>query len=222
MGLTKALVSWSSGKDSAWVLQRMRESGDYEIAGLVTTLNQQHDRVSIHGVARALLEAQIKAVGIPLWPVTLPDPCSNEQYEMAMSALYARARAEEITVIAFGDLFLEDVRKYREEHFNGSGIQPIFPLWKQPTTDLLREMLIAGVRATIVSVDTTQLSTEFAGRNLDSTLLEELPAHVDACGENGEFHTFVHAGPFFRQPITIHRGATVVRDRFAYADLTLA
>ncbi len=217
--LIPTLVSWSSGKDSAWMLHCLRRSGEYQIAGLLTTLNSAFDRVAMHGVSRALLDAQAEAAGLPLWPVPLPWPCSNQHYEAAMAAACARAVAEGIEAVAFGDLFLEDIRAYREARLLGTGLRPVFPLWKQPTGPLLREMLDAGVKACIVSLDPAQMPSHFIGRDLDLDLLAELPPHVDPCGENGEFHTFVYDGPFFRHPIAIERRGSVLRDGFLFADL---
>lgn len=220
--LVSALVSWSSGKDSAWMLHRLRQSGNYEIVGLLTTLNSAFDRVAMHGVSRELLAAQAEAAGLPLWPVPLPWPCSNEHYEAAMAEACARAVAERVEVVAFGDLFLEDVRAYRENRLLDSGLRPIFPLWKEPTGLLLREMLATGVKACIVTLDPAKMPSHFIGRDLDLELLSELPPHIDPCGENGEFHTFVYDGPFFRHPIPIEKRGSVSRDGFLFADIVLA
>src|SRR6185437_10404848 len=171
----KALISWSSGKDSAWMLHMLRQSGEYEIAGLLTTMNAAFDRVAMHGTRRTVLEAQADAAGLPLQTIPLPWPCSNEQYEAAMRAACAEAVAEGIEAIAFGDLFLEDVRAYREEKLKGTGLTPVFPLWGLPTDTLAREMLAGGVRARIVCVDPTKLPREFAGRDLDASVLDAMP-----------------------------------------------
>jgi uncharacterized protein (TIGR00290 family) len=217
----KALVSWSSGKDSAWMLHRMRESGEYEIAGLLTTMNAAFDRVAMHGTRRALLEAQANAAGVPLRTVPLPWPCSNEQYEAAMGEACAKAVAEGIEVIAFGDLFLEDVRRYREEKLAESGLTPVFPLWGLPTDALVREMLASGLRARIVCVDPQKLPKEFAGRDLDEAVLAAMPADVDPCAERGEFHTMAYAGPMFRAAIPVESGEVIERDGFVFADVRI-
>lgn len=217
----KVLVSWSSGKDSAWALHRMRESGEYEIAGLLTTMNAEFDRVAMHGTRRLLVEAQARAAGVPLRTVPLPWPCSNEQYEAAMRDACAQAVADGVEAIAFGDLFLEDVRKYREEKLAGTGLAPVFPLWGLPTGELVREMLAGGLRARIVCLDPRKLPREFAGRELDEELVAALPADIDPCAERGEFHTVAYAGPMFREPIPIESGEVVERDGFVFADVRL-
>jgi uncharacterized protein (TIGR00290 family) len=215
----KALISWSSGKDSAWTLHLLRQSGEYEIAGLLTTMNAAFDRVAMHGTRRELVEAQAEAAGLPLITVPLPWPCSNEQYEASMREACAQAVAEGIEVMVFGDLFLEDVRRYREDKLAGSGLTPVFPVWGSPTRALVREMLAAGVKARIVCVDPKQLPREFAGRDLDEALLEAMPEGVDPCAERGEFHTVAYAGPMFRRPISIESGEVVERDGFVFADV---
>lgn len=215
----KALISWSSGKDSAWTLHILRQSGEYEIAGLLTTMNAEFDRVAMHDTRRELVEAQAEAAELPLVTVPLPWPCSNEQYEAAMRDACARAVADGVEVIAFGDLFLEDVRKYREDKLAGSGLTPIFPLWGRPTRALVWEMLAAGMKARIVCVDPKKMPKEFAGRDLDEALLDAMPEDADPCAENGEFHTVAYAGPMFRHPIPVESGETVERDGFVFADL---
>jgi uncharacterized protein (TIGR00290 family) len=220
--VTKVLVSWSSGKDSAWALHQLRQSGEYEIAGLLTTLNTAFDRVAMHGTRREVLEAQAEAAGLPLWTVPLPWPCSNAEYEAAMSTVCERAVSEGIEAIAFGDLFLEDVRRYREDRLAGTGLQPIFPLWGTDTAELVRTMLHAGVRARIVCVDPKKLPKEFAGCDLDESLLAMFSPEIDQCAENGEFHTCAYAGPMFRKPIAIESGEVVERDGFVFADVKLA
>jgi uncharacterized protein (TIGR00290 family) len=217
----KALVSWSSGKDSAWALHMLRRQGEYDVAGLVTTVNEQASRVAMHAVRTDLLARQAAAAGVPLWSVGIPHPCSNDQYEAAMTTVVRRAQREGIEAFAFGDLFLQDVRRYRETRLEGSGIAPIFPLWMQPTDDLAREMLAMGVRATLTCVDPRKLDRSFAGRELTPDLLRELPPDVDPCGENGEFHTFVHDGPMFRHAIDVAVGEVVEREGFVFADLTV-
>lgn len=216
---TKILLSWSSGKDSAWALHVLRQRDDIEIAGLLTTINQQFQRVAMHGTRHALLAAQVKAIGLPLWEVPLPWPCSNEQYEQAMATACSLAVKQGISGIAFGDLFLEDVRRYREDKLRGTGLQPLFPIWGLDTRELIMAMIDAGLRARIVCLDPTKISADFAGRDLDRNLISHLPAGVDPCGENGEFHTFAHAGPMFSEPILIESGETVTRDGFVFADV---
>ena len=215
----KALLAWSSGKDSAWTLHVLRAQNEVEVVGLLTTINQASDRVAMHAVRTELLRAQADAAGLPLWPVPIPWPCSNAEYEGAMAAAMARAGADGITHVAFGDLFLEDVRRYREERLAPTGVAPLFPLWGTPTDALARRMVEAGLRARLTCVDPQRLDSRFAGRDFDAELLAELPATVDPCGERGEFHTFAHAGPMFRHPVAIRTGEVVARDGFVFADL---
>lgn len=216
----RVLLSWSSGKDSAWALQMLRQSDQVEVVGLLTTLNGEFDRVAMHAVRRGLLEAQAERAGIPLQTVPLPWPCSNNAYEAAFRSSLAEARERlGATHIAFGDLFLEDVRAYRERLLTGSGFEPLFPLWREPTADLALRMISSGVRAVITCVDPKQLPASFAGRSFDLALLNDLPAGVDWCGETGEFHTFVCDGPMFSSPIAVEAGELVERDGFIFADL---
>ena len=215
----KALLSWSSGKDSAWTLHVLRQKGEVEVAALLTTMNAPHDRVAMHGVRSELLRLQAEAAGVPLWPIPIPWPCTNADYEAAMSGAFVRARAAGITVAAFGDLFLEDIRRYREARLSGTGLQPVFPLWNLPTAALAREMIAAGLRARLTCIDSKQLAPAFAGREFDAALIEALPATVDPCGERGEFHTFAYAGPMFQAPVGIRSGEVVQRDDFVFADL---
>ncbi|HEY0466540.1 MAG TPA: hypothetical protein VGC79_20165 [Polyangiaceae bacterium] len=215
----KVLLSWSSGKDSAWALHTLRQRTDLEIVGLLTTLNESADRVAMHAVRSQLLRAQAAALGLPLHALGIPSPCSNEQYEAVMSAAIARAQADGVTAIAFGDLFLEDIRRYRVEKLLGTGIEPLFPIWGIPTDRLAREMIAGGLRARLTCVDPKQLAPSFVGREFDSALLGELPPGVDPCGERGEFHTFAYAGPMFSAPIAIQSGEVVTRDGFVFADL---
>jgi len=212
------LLSWSSGKDSAWALHVLRKQG-VKIAGLLTTLNAEFNRVAMHGVRQELLQAQARAAGLPLWEVPLPWPCSNEQYEALMSQAMGRARREGIQTVAFGDLFLEDIRAYREQKMALVGMKCQFPLWGINTRALAHEMIAGGLRAKLVCVDTKQLDVRFAGREYDAVLLDELPPGVDPCGERGEFHTFAWAGPMFGTPLSLKSGETVVRDGFAFADV---
>ncbi|MBI2060903.1 MAG: adenine nucleotide alpha hydrolase [Nitrospirae bacterium] len=215
----KILLSWSSGKDSAWTLHVLRQSGEFQIAGLLTTVNEAFDRVAMHAVRRELLEAQAASAGLPLWPVPLPWPCPNEEYESRMRTACERAVREGIEGVAFGDLFLEDVRRYREEQLAGTGLQPVFPLWQIPTDRLARDMISGGLRARLTCIDPKVLSAAFAGREFDSALLSDFPAGVDPCGEKGEFHSFAYAGPMFREPVSIRSGEVVERDGFVFADL---
>jgi len=220
--MKRILVSWSSGKDCAWALHLLRRQSGIEIVALLTTINSEFDRVAMHGTRRALLEAQASAAGIPLWKVPLPWPCSNEEYESRMSALCARAIAEGVQAMAFGDLFLADIRAYREKQLAGTGIEPLFPVWQIPTAELARTMIASGLRAKITCVDPRVLSPEFVGRDFDSQFLADLPPTIDPCGENGEFHSFVYDGPGFRRPIDVSVGELVERDGFVFADLALA
>jgi uncharacterized protein (TIGR00290 family) len=220
--LSKLLLSWSSGKDSAWALHCLRRDGAWEIAGLLTTVNVAFDRVAMHSTRRALLEAQARAAGLPLHVVPLPWPCSNEQYEAAMRIACDDALAGGVEAMAFGDLFLEDVRRYREERLAGTGLQPVFPVWGLDTGRLAEEMIDSGLRARIVCVDAKKLPAEFAGRDFDRDFLRDLPAGVDPCGENGEFHSAVYAGPMFHEPISIESGEVVERDGFVFADVRVA
>ena len=220
--MTRVLLSWSSGKDSAWALHRLRKQPEIEIVGLLTTLNAEFDRVAMHGTRRAVLEAQAAAARLPLWIIPLPWPCSNEVYEQRMSEACRRAIDEHIDAIAFGDLFLADVRAYREKQLEGAGLEPIFPLWEIPTAQLAREMIAAGLRAKIACVDTKQLDGSFAGRDFDLDLLRDLPAGIDPCGERGEFHTCAFAGPMFAEPVRLEPGETVNRDGFVFADFEVA
>lgn len=220
MARPSALLSWSSGKDSAWALHVLRQQGDLQIVGLVTTINEAADRVAMHAVRRSLLEMQAEAAGVPLWTVPIPHPCSNEHYEAAMERVIERARAEGIVAFAFGDLFLEEIRRYREDRLAGTGLRPVFPLWMRPTDVLAREMLGAGLRAVITCVDPTKLPASFAGRVFSPALLPDLPSDVDPCGENGEFHTFAFAGPMFDRAVEVRVGEVIEREGFVFADVT--
>jgi uncharacterized protein (TIGR00290 family) len=236
--MPRVLLSWSSGKDSAWSLYRLLQEPPVEVVGLLTTVNAAHDRVAMHAVRRDLLQRQAEATGLPLWTVELPYPCSNEQYESLMAVQVVRARDEGVDAIAFGDLFLTDVRAYRERQMAGSGIELRFPLWlpgaadearadaapeatryRQCSLALALEMQAAGLRAWITCVDPRALDASFAGREWDAAFLRDLPPHVDPCGENGEFHSFVFAGPMLRRPVAAQPGEVVERDGFVFADL---
>lgn len=215
----KALIAWSSGKDSAWALHEIRRGGDYDVVGALTTITDTFRRVSMHGVRQELLTAQLAAAGLPANLVHIPYPCPNEVYEARMTAALVDVKRAGVTHMIFGDLFLEDVRAYREQKLAGTGITPVFPLWQRPTDRLARDMIDAGVETYLVCVDLKQISKTFAGRRFDHTMLTELPAIADPCGENGEFHSCVVAGPMLSGGIPVELGEIVERDGFAYADL---
>jgi uncharacterized protein (TIGR00290 family) len=218
--MKRSLLSWSSGKDSAWSLHVLRQQNEYEVVGLLTTFNQEANRVAMHAVRRSLVEAQAKAVGIPLWDVDLPWPCSNSDYERIMKEKCKDAVQAGIECIAFGDLFLTDIRAYREKQLENSGLQPIFPVWGMPTREFARSMIKSGVGAKLTCVDPKLLAPEFVGREFDEQLLSEFPPDIDPCGENGEFHTFVYAGPMFQHDLSVVVGEIVSRDGFVFADLS--
>jgi uncharacterized protein (TIGR00290 family) len=213
------LISWSSGKDSAWLVHVLRQTDEFELAGILTTVNEKYARVAMHAVRVELLEAQADALGLPLWKVPIPSPCPNEVYERAMAAAVQRAVAEGFTHIAFGDLFLEDIRRYREDKLAGTGLTPIFPLFGVDTARLAREMIAGGLKARLTCVNPNVLDRKFAGREFDASFLDELPSSVDPCGERGEFHSFAYAGPMFTKPISITSGEIVERDGFVFADV---
>ena len=215
----KTLIAWSSGKDSAWALHEARKSGDYDIVGALTTVTDSFGRVSMHGVREELLMAQIAAAGLDPIIVRIPYPCPNEVYEREMGKAIEDAKARGVTHIIFGDLFLEDIRAYREKQLAGTGITPVFPIWLKPTDQLAREMIDAGLEAHLAVVDLKKLPASFAGRRFESGLLGDLPTEIDPCGENGEFHSFVSAGPMLSRKIPVRVGETVERDGFAFADL---
>ena len=215
----KILLSWSSGKDSAWALHLLNQQHPGAVQALLTTINEAYDRVAMHGVRVALLQAQADAAGLPLWQVPIPNQCTNEIYESKMRDACARAVAEGFTHVAFGDLFLEDIRRYRVEKLEGTGLTPLFPVWQIPTPELARTMIASGLRARLSVVDTRKLDGSFAGRDFDASLLADLPASVDPCGENGEFHSCVYAGPMFRAPIAVDVGEEVRRDPFVFRDI---
>lgn len=215
----RVLLSWSSGKDSAWTLHMLRKESDVEILGLLTTVNTTLGRVAMHSTRLALLAAQARAVGLPLYVVPLPWPCSNEVYERAMRGAIEDGLRRGATHVAFGDLFLEDIRAYRTRQLQGSGLEPLFPIWHEPTEALARRMVDSGVEAVLTCVDPTKLPRSFAGRRFDHALLDDLPQGVDPCGEHGEFHTCVLAGPMFRASLHIRVGEVVDRDGFCFADL---
>jgi uncharacterized protein (TIGR00290 family) len=217
--VTKVALSWSSGKDSTWTLHLLRQMPDVQVVALITTFNSAANRVAMHAVRRHLVEAQAERTGIPLWAVELPWPCSNLNYEEQMHSVCGRATAEGITAIAFGDLFLQDIRDYRVSQLQGTGLEPLFPVWQIPTEQLGRDMIAAGLKAKITCVDPSKLVKSFVGRDYDIEFLRSLPAGIDRCGENGEFHTFVYDAPVFSQPIRVQSGEVVERDGFVFADL---
>jgi uncharacterized protein (TIGR00290 family) len=221
--MKKILMSWSGGKDSAWALHVLRSTekfkNEFEVAGLLTTVNERFGRVAIHGFREELLDRQAAAAELPLWRVPLPFPCSNEEYESRMSVVCERAVREGLAGIAFGDLFLEEIRAYRVAKLAGTGLEPIFPIWGIPTDKLAAEMMAGGLQARLTCVDPRKVPAEFAGRAWDATLLQELPSEVDPCGENGEFHSFAFAGPMFREAIPVVAGERVERDGFCYAEM---
>jgi uncharacterized protein (TIGR00290 family) len=220
--MKRTLLSWSSGKDSAWSLYLLQQQGECDVVGLLTTFNQAANRVAMHAVRRSLVEAQAAAAGIPLWDVDLPWPCSNADYECIMREACQGAVRQGIEHIAFGDLFLTDIRAYREKQLQNSGLQPLFPVWGLSTRELAHAMIKSGVRAKLTCVDPKLVAREFVGREFDERLLSDLPPNVDSCGENGEFHTFVYAGPMFNQPLPVEVGEIVERDGFVFADLNLS
>jgi len=219
--MRKTLVSWSSGKDSAWLVHVLRSQGDIEIGALMTTINEPAQRVAMHAVRVDLLEAQAIALGLPLWKIPIPSPCPNDAYECAMAGAVGRAVGEGFTHVAFGDLFLQDIRRYREERLAGTGLTPIFPLFGADTAALAREMIGGGLRARITCLNPKVLDRSFAGREFDAAFLDDLPPEIDPCGERGEFHTCSYGGPMFRHAVPIETGITIERDGFVFTDLTL-
>jgi len=216
-----AWLAWSSGKDSAWALHEARRQGQVEIVGLLTVLTEPFGRVSVHAVREEVLRAQADAVGLPLHRVVVPSPCSNAIYEQAMAGAMEATRRQGVTHMVFGDLFLEDVRQYRQRHLAPVGIEPLFPLWGRPTPALAREMIAGGLEAYVTCVDPAKVPAAMAGRRFDDALLDKLPQGVDPCAENGEFHTCVVGGPMFRRPVPVRPGEIVHRDGFVFADLLL-
>ena len=217
----KTLVSWSSGKDSAWLVHVLRQRGDIEIGAVLTTINEAFGRVAMHAVRTELLEAQAEALELPLWTAPIPFPCPNDAYERAMARVVERAVAAGFTHVAFGDLFLEDVRRYREDRLAGTGLTPLFPLFGADTPALAREMIAAGLGAILTCIDPKVLDPSFAGREFDARLLDDLPPSVDPCGERGEFHSVAYRGPMFRRPIPVEQGAVVERAGYVFADVLL-
>lgn len=215
----KALIAWSSGKDSAWALHTVRQAGEVEVVGLLTTVTTEFERVSMHAVRETLLDQQAEMLGLPCHKVRIPWPCPNERYESEMARALGEARTAGVSRVVFGDLFLADVRAYREAKLAGTGIEPVFPLWGRDTSRLAREMLAGGLEATLTCIDPRCLDRSFAGRVFDEKLLAALPSGVDPCGENGEFHTFVSSGPMFRAPLEVVVGEVVEREGFVFADV---
>jgi uncharacterized protein (TIGR00290 family) len=216
----KVLVSWSGGKDSAYALHELVQANGYEIAALLTTLTAGYERISMHGVRRALLERQAESLRYPLEQMLIPQQCTNEEYERLMGTALMKYSSLGVSGVVFGDLFLEDVRNYREERLGGIGMHGIFPIWGMDTSQLAQDFIARGFRAIVVCVDTEVLDGEYAGREYDRQFLADLPAGIDPCGENGEFHTFVYDGPLFSWSIKLEKGERVLRDdRFYYCDL---
>lgn len=215
----KIIVSWSSGKDSAWMLHQLLQDPAWEVVGLFTTLNQEAERIAIHGVRAELLRQQAHAIGLPLSEIGLPFPCDNASYEAAVGAFLGEQKKLGIEAVAFGDLFLDDIRQYRERQLVGTGLEPVFPIWRLPTERLAREMIAAGFRATVTCIDSRKLPVAFVGREYDEAFLNDLPDGIDPCGENGEFHTFVHDGPILREPVQFRRGEIRESDGFVFLDL---
>jgi uncharacterized protein (TIGR00290 family) len=220
--MCKCLASWSSGKDSAWLVHVLRRTPGVQVGALLTTINESAQRVAMHAVRVDVLQAQADALGLPLWRVPIPSPCPNEVYEQAMAAAVKHAVDEGFSHVAFGDLYLEDVRRYREERLTGSGLEPLFPLFGSDTMRLAREMIAAGLRARLTCIDPNVLDRSFAGREFDVSLIADLPATVDPCGERGEFHTCAYDGPMFHRPIPIQTGMVVERDGFVFSDLYIS
>jgi len=219
VGKKKTLLSWSSGKDSAWTLYQLQQDSGVELVGLVTTVNQTHQRVAMHAVRVALLEQQAVAANLPLHIIDIPHPCSNEEYEKSMTSFFESIEGMGITHMAFGDLYLEDIRQYRVDSLKKTGLKPLFPLWLKPTHQLAQDMLLGGLKTRITCVDPKQLPASFTGREFNQQFLDDLPEGVDPCGENGEFHSFAYAGPMFKSAIHFSQGDVVERDGFVFADL---
>jgi len=218
----KTLMSWSSGKDSAWALHTLRQDPTIDLVGLFCSVNKEFERVAMHGVRLELLERQAKSLDLPLEVIEIPFPCSNSDYEETMGAFVERAKAENIENFAFGDLFLKDIRQYREEKLKGTGISPLFPIWGIPTDQLIREMLAGGLKTMVTCIDPKQISEDFVGKERNADFLAILPENVDPCGEKGEFHSFAFDGPMFNEKIDIRVGDIVHRDGFVFADILSA
>ena len=218
---TRTLLSWSSGKDSAWALHILQQSNDIEVIGLFTTINRVHRRVAMHAVSDRMLRAQARAIGLPLQELKIPYPCSDAEYAGVMERFLAEATTQGIKKIAFGDLALEDIRRYREEKMRHTGIEPLFPIWGTPTNVLSKKLIEAGFRMIVTCIDPRSVPRKLIGREYDELFLEELPEGVDPCGENGEFHTFVFDGPIFKEPLQVRPGRIVERDGFTFTDVLL-
>ncbi|WP_024544883.1 ATP-binding domain-containing protein [Picosynechococcus sp. NKBG15041c] len=218
----KILMSWSSGKDSAWALYTLQQNPDFEVVGLFCTINKEFDRISMHGVRIELLQKQAESLDLPLEIIEIPYPCRNIEYEKIMGDFVERVKSNGVEYFAFGDLFLEDVRNYREEKLKGSGIQPIFPIWGIPTEKISREMVKNGLKTITICVDSKRIPDKFLGKIFDDNFLDALPETIDPCGENGEFHTFVYDAPMFKKPIEITIGERFARENFVYVDILLA
>lgn len=215
----KTLLSWSSGKDSAWTLHVLRQQQDIEVVGIFCTYNKKFERGAMHAVRNELICQQAERIGLPLHLIPIPDPCSDSEYRTIVGEFIEQVKIQQIDCIAFGDLYLEDVRRYREENLAGTGITPLFPLWEIPTDELSRDMVKSGLRAIITCIDPKYLSADFAGREYDNVFLKQIPDHIDPCGENGEFHSFTYAGPMFNEKVNIRVGETVTRDGFVFTDV---
>jgi uncharacterized protein (TIGR00290 family) len=215
----KAIMSWSTGKESAFALHQIRQNGEVEIVAVMTTISSAFDRVSMHGVREVLLDRQTEALGLPCWKISIPSPCPNEVYEREMASMLDQARRDGVTHVVFGDIFLEDLRAYREKRLAEVGMIAVFPLWKRDTKALAGEMIASGLRATITCIDPRKLHRSFAGRTFDDGFVADLPSGVDPCGENGEFHSFAWAGPMFDKTIPVATGEVVERDGFVFADV---
>ena len=215
----KTLLSWSSGKDSAWALHVLRQQQDIEVVGLFCTFNMKFDRGAMHAVRIELISQQAKNLGLPLELIPIPDPCSDSEYKTIMADFIDQVKSQGIDTIAFGDLFLEEIRSYREESLAGTGITPLFPLWGIPTDELSKEMVNSGLRAKITCIDPRYLPAEFAGHEYDSTFLQQIPDTIDPCGEKGEFHSFAYDGPMFKNKLNVCVGETVTRGGFVYTDI---
>lgn len=221
MSKQKVLFTWSGGKDSAMALYELRKNPDYEICALLTTVTEDYDRISMHGVRSVLLEQQAASLGLPLEKILISKNASNEEFESKMSSVLQRYKSEGISLVAFGDIFLEDLRKYREDNLSRIGIKAIFPIWKRDTAELAHSFISLGFKACLTCIDSHVLDRSFAGRTFDEILLSELPSSVDPCGENGEFHSFTYDGPIFQKKISLTAGEIVLRDdRFYYCDLS--
>ncbi len=217
--MPKAVVSWSSGKDCAFALHQVRTEGRLDVVGLLTTLNEENDRIAMHGVRKELLQMQLEALDLPAEMVMLPMPCDDETYRQRIGLTVETLRKRGVKQVIFGDLFLEDIRQYREEQMQGSGLDPVFPLWQRDTGQLCRDMVDSGLQAIVTCVDQRVLSAEFLGRRYDHQFLDELSPDIDPCGENGEFHTLVTAGPMFSRPIAVQLGEKIFRGDFAFVDV---